>query len=805
MVVGSPTVLNLVPSGAMPVVYINETDEGFEKEFLIYNGHAAFSVPVNVSATIRGTKGDRRGVAENATVTAGTNRVSVTITEQMTAVAGPNIYELVFVDTSGLRVGTINFIMLVEKSALSSDTIISDSDIAYAEQVIDELGSIAAYGAVLNNKPYKFDTVAMMKADTSLENGMYAITGGYYAVNDGGCALYRIYSTAPATYYETLTSGLYAELITNGKSSVKMYGAHGDGTSDDTASIETALNQDDIIFFPIGDYRVSRPIEVNKDRVTIKGQKILTKTGASVEGYSRIIASEGFSGNYVLKFNGTAYDGQILNESIQIKNISIDCNGVTGGVYAPVLYDNCRFECFSILNVGFDFCGFDSPTLSDSLIQSVDLEEVWITGALGTSAQSSSVPLMRIERWQECVLTNVKVGGTNVDCIDMKGCIGILFSMCSTLQRYRPTPDTIATGGTGTGYKIRPFVKNGVGVQAPNHITFQNCLNEGCAVPVDIYAKCQVLSGTFNSGITRGSTVTQGTAKGYIISASTSALYVYVDESYDTFGSGSCNVGAITSVNNAYHPCSGIKAYNLRTIGINSAEYNTIGIGDSFFDIDKGNSDSVVLNAYDNECVDFIYPYSAIQPFQFDFETGVMDESTNIQADVPYCMSATAGVTLSLPPANRGLKVRIKNDTGVGINVSKWSADTIEGMNTVTCYGSEFVFECHKKGKWAIVKGVMNVPITVNSGGTISNNSSVMNGNVVTLSFMLTASAGSFGLAVPFVPKDTTYFTAYNNTKGNAFMCYVRDNGVIAPYPGETAHMESGDLIICKAVYIAVK
>lgn len=52
-----------------------------------------------------------------------------------------------------------------------------------------------------------------MKADTTLSTGMYARTGGYYAVNDGGAALYRISDSVPSTYSEVLGNGKYAELI----------------------------------------------------------------------------------------------------------------------------------------------------------------------------------------------------------------------------------------------------------------------------------------------------------------------------------------------------------------------------------------------------------------------------------------------------------------------------------------------------------------------------------------------------------------------------------------------------------------
>ena len=144
MVVGSPTKLNLIPSGVMPVVYINQGDAGYDKEFLVYNGDSPYNVPAGVSATIRGKKADGYGVTEAAALTTGSNLVTVTITEQMVAAAGENIYELVFVDTNGLRVASINMVWAVKKDALG-DSVISDSDLDYASQVLDQLQSVQAF------------------------------------------------------------------------------------------------------------------------------------------------------------------------------------------------------------------------------------------------------------------------------------------------------------------------------------------------------------------------------------------------------------------------------------------------------------------------------------------------------------------------------------------------------------------------------------------------------------------------------------------------------------------------------------
>ena len=175
MIVGSPTKLNLIPSGVMPVVYINQGDAGYDKEFLIYNGGSPYNVPAGVSATIRGTKADGYGVTEAAEVTEGSNLVTVTITEQMVAAAGENLYELVFVDTDDLRVASINMIWAVKKDALG-DSVISDSDLDYASQVLNQLQSVSAYKAQLdiNTNGLATETAARIAADTTLQSNINA-------------------------------------------------------------------------------------------------------------------------------------------------------------------------------------------------------------------------------------------------------------------------------------------------------------------------------------------------------------------------------------------------------------------------------------------------------------------------------------------------------------------------------------------------------------------------------------------------------------------------------------------------------
>lgn len=135
--------LNLIPSGVMPVMYLNQYDYGTQKVFEIYNGEEKYIIPDGSSITFRATKPDGFGVVTQGSYAPGTNVVYATIAHQLTAVAGDCVAELVF-EREYNRIGTINFIVHVEEAALNDDTVISDSDIAYAEQVLNELQGVEA-------------------------------------------------------------------------------------------------------------------------------------------------------------------------------------------------------------------------------------------------------------------------------------------------------------------------------------------------------------------------------------------------------------------------------------------------------------------------------------------------------------------------------------------------------------------------------------------------------------------------------------------------------------------------------------
>lgn len=94
------------------------------------------------------------------------------------------------------------------------------------------------------NITWTYDTIEDMQASPSLVNGCYAKTYGYYSLDDGGGAEYRIVDTEPSGgFYVELNNGNYAQLVIKNKTIyTKQTGAKGDGTTDDTSYIQAIFD-----------------------------------------------------------------------------------------------------------------------------------------------------------------------------------------------------------------------------------------------------------------------------------------------------------------------------------------------------------------------------------------------------------------------------------------------------------------------------------------------------------------------------------------------------------------------------------
>lgn len=122
------------------------------------------------------------------------------------------------------------------------------------EEVNNKLNAMAEDGTLQNiiaeflkiNSLITFNNVEDMKNSNNLINGSFAQTLGFYTVNDGGNALYKIRNITNSDIINNSSiiplnnNDLIAELI-NPKN-IKQFGAKGDNVQDDTPFFEIAIN-----------------------------------------------------------------------------------------------------------------------------------------------------------------------------------------------------------------------------------------------------------------------------------------------------------------------------------------------------------------------------------------------------------------------------------------------------------------------------------------------------------------------------------------------------------------------------------
>lgn len=182
-----------------------------------------------------------------------------------------------------------------------------------------ELQEIMA--SYLNSKAvFGFDNVNAMKNATNLIDGSYAKTLGYYEKNDEGGATYKIRTITNEDIVDNAliialndeSNNLIAELITGEKITPEMFGAKGNGVTDDTEAIQKALDTKIPLYFSEKTYVITDTLTM-PTASSIYG--VTNESKYTVENYGTII-----------KIANDLTNGIEFGILSQIKNITIDCN-----------------------------------------------------------------------------------------------------------------------------------------------------------------------------------------------------------------------------------------------------------------------------------------------------------------------------------------------------------------------------------------------------------------------------------------------------------------------------------------------
>ena len=163
--------LNMVSGGVPLVIHLSQYDDNFTLIFNLYSSLGTFVIESGTTAEVRGTKTDGTGYSASATIDISNKRVTVTGNQQMTAVAGRNIFELTLWK-SNKELNTVNFILDVEPAALDRNTIVSESQIMELLDVTDRADDIIAAAQAVE------DALASLGFSDPNDDGNIIITMG---------------------------------------------------------------------------------------------------------------------------------------------------------------------------------------------------------------------------------------------------------------------------------------------------------------------------------------------------------------------------------------------------------------------------------------------------------------------------------------------------------------------------------------------------------------------------------------------------------------------------------------------------
>lgn len=153
--------LDMTPGCLQSAVSVSQYDDGLRSiDFELYKDGAAYNIPSGATVTINGHKPD--GNVYSVPCTYSGNKVTVTFTKQMTAVDGFNTAEISIISGS-TRLGSANFKVIVEKSPMSDNAVVSDSQIP----LIEEAGQHAAEALISRNAAAEYAKQASDNAATA--------------------------------------------------------------------------------------------------------------------------------------------------------------------------------------------------------------------------------------------------------------------------------------------------------------------------------------------------------------------------------------------------------------------------------------------------------------------------------------------------------------------------------------------------------------------------------------------------------------------------------------------------------------
>ena len=208
--------LNLIPTGDMPVIHVSQFDNGRAFNVNLFKGSDEYTIPEGYTAELHCRKADRN-IVTLATTNVSSNTLTFTTTTQLCACAGDNLCEVAIKDTEDYLVGSLNFILQVEKDPLQGgiESTSSIHDLTdQIEEITTEIVGENYYtktetDTLLDSKANAADVYTKTQVDTALSSKANA--ADVYTKSQVDTALSAKVNTADLA--TVATSGDYDDLI----------------------------------------------------------------------------------------------------------------------------------------------------------------------------------------------------------------------------------------------------------------------------------------------------------------------------------------------------------------------------------------------------------------------------------------------------------------------------------------------------------------------------------------------------------------------------------------------------------------
>lgn len=206
-----------------------------------------------------------------------------------------------------------------------------------------------------------YRSVAYMVQDSSLEKGLFVHTAGFHAAGDGGAAWYEITDDGVANGMDVieLNNGLLAKLVVEDYVTPEMFGACGDGDTDDSNAITKALTYNNV---NLGNktYLISSTLNVLSNQIINgNGCKIKASTPFNMVNitdvdnlkiynvnFESVIYDAVTDNDYYIVFSSSVTSG--FTNFSNIDFVACTFNGNTSSVLLTsgngVLFEGCKFK-----------------------------------------------------------------------------------------------------------------------------------------------------------------------------------------------------------------------------------------------------------------------------------------------------------------------------------------------------------------------------------------------------------------------------------------------------------------------------